>query len=89
MATRGHARGVGQRRLEAEPDPAPEPPDEAPPAGPLPAERPAPPPPEDLPEGSGAALRERQRRWLLERLRFDAAQSPPPADDGESTPPSG
>lgn len=79
MAERRHARNVAQRRLDPEPEtpppreeadlPGAEPPAEPPPAPAAPRPR----PPEELPGGSGAELRERQRRWLAERARFEEA----------------
>jgi hypothetical protein len=85
LDARGHARGVAQRRLEVEPEPLPDEPAEEPPTDRPPEPRvPATFPPEELPEGAGGALRERQRRWFVERLRFENAQPPPDAAATES-----
>ena len=79
MATRDGARGIGQRRLDAEERPPAETP-EPPPTG-APAPTPGTPAaaPEE-PRDSGAALRERQRRWWEERDRFEAAADAPPSN---------
>lgn len=79
MAERRHARNVAQRRLDPEPDTPPpreeaKPPEAEPTAvSPSASAAPRPRPPEELPGGSGAELRERQRRWLAERARFEEA----------------
>ncbi|MGP8077760.1 MAG: hypothetical protein ACLP78_03705 [Thermoplasmata archaeon] len=89
MATHRPARGVGQRQLEGGPEEAdPDLPPESTPDPPSPALPPAPPLVEDLPGGAGAALRERQRRWLAERARFEESVRAAAADVG-AAPPSG
>jgi hypothetical protein len=71
MAAHRHARGIAQRRLDPdEEEEAPEPPT---PEEYVPIEKPKRVPVEEMPGGSGSALQERQRRWLVERARFEAA----------------
>ncbi|HTP53397.1 MAG TPA: hypothetical protein VML94_00295 [Thermoplasmata archaeon] len=74
MEARRPARGIAQRRLD--PDLS----DEGTPSEPEPAidvaapiEKPKRAPIEEMPGGSASALQERQRRWLAERARFEAA----------------
>jgi hypothetical protein len=70
MAAPGRARRVGQRRLEGEPEPEDAEPTPEEDAGlpPTPAE---PTEPAVPPEGSSAALRRRQLRWLEERSCYE------------------
>ena len=72
MAARRRARDVGQQRLDPPNPPttgaaeAPAEPPDVPPTDPPKA------PIEEMPGGSAAELRERQRRWFKERARYEA-----------------
>jgi hypothetical protein len=77
MEERRSARSVMQHTFEVGPEepPASAPPPAPPTDPPLPSvEAPTPPPAPPRPP-SGDSLRERQRRWLKERARFEASQS--------------
>jgi hypothetical protein len=78
MEPGGGRRVVGQRRLDADPEPEDADPDE--PAEPSSerTEAPAPPvprPPIDWSVPSGEALRARQMAWLKERARYEAGST--------------
>lgn len=78
MAERENPRGVTQRHLDVEAPPKEPPSGEPPPPA---APEPVPTPPPISREPSDTALRERQRRWILERARAESAGDSPAPDE--------